>query len=150
MYDIVDQCCFCSSQTDAAAARRVCALNTSSCTCTCSFFVFLQDGYRYILAEKDPHASVEMDPEDMAGRPIPPELYRPNLGNQVLLALHDRGTLVRELCLRFICLLNSSTAVEDCWKQIDCNWWKRVQNDQSNSWYVQRGREKRSIDSIIY
>ena len=37
----------------------------------------------------------------MAGRPIPPELYRPNLGNEVLLALHDRGILVRELCLRF-------------------------------------------------
>lgn len=52
----------------------------------------IQDGYRYILAEKDPHASLEMDPEDMAGRPIPPELYRPNLGTEVLLALHDRGT----------------------------------------------------------
>lgn len=54
-----------------------------------------QDGYRYILAEKDPHAIIEMDPEDMAGRPIPPELYRPRLGNQVLLALHDRGMLLR-------------------------------------------------------
>ena len=100
MHDIVDKCCSCSSQIDADVACEVCALKTSS---TCSFFIFLQDGYRYILAEKDPHASVEMDPEDMAGRPIPPELYRPNLGNQVLLALHDRGTLVRELCLRFIC-----------------------------------------------
>ena len=75
--------------------------------------LFLQDGYRYILAEKDPHAIVEMDPEDMAGRPIPPELYRPNLGIQVLLALHDRGTLVRKLCLKFIVCI-SSTAVEGC------------------------------------
>ena len=30
----------------------------------------------------------------MAGRPIPPELYRPNLGTEVLLALHDRGSVV--------------------------------------------------------
>ena len=29
----------------------------------------------------------------MAGRPIPPELYRPLLSNEVLLALHDRGTI---------------------------------------------------------
>ena len=50
-----------------------------------------QDGYRYILAEKDPHATVEMDPEEMAGRAIPPELYRPYMPTEVLLALHDRG-----------------------------------------------------------
>lgn len=50
-----------------------------------------QDGYRYILAEKDPHATLDIEPEDMAGRPIPPELYRPSLGTDVLLALHDRG-----------------------------------------------------------
>ena len=30
----------------------------------------------------------------MAGRPIPPELYRPALGTEVLLALHDRGVEV--------------------------------------------------------
>lgn len=53
--------------------------------------VILQDGYRYILAEKDPHATVEMDPEEMAGRAIPPELYRPYMPTEVLLALHDRG-----------------------------------------------------------
>ena len=52
---------------------------------------WLQDGYRYILAEKDPHAVLELDPEEMAGRPIPPELYRPAMGTKVLLALHDRG-----------------------------------------------------------
>lgn len=40
---------------------------------------------------------MEMDPEDMAGRPIPPELYRPSLGNEVLLALHDRGKLLVEI-----------------------------------------------------
>lgn len=50
-----------------------------------------KDGYRYILAEKDPHASLEVDPEEMAGRPIPPELYRPCLTSEVLLALHDRA-----------------------------------------------------------
>ena len=51
----------------------------------------MQDGYRYILAEKDTHASVDMDPEEMAGRAIPPELYRPYMPTEVLLALHDRG-----------------------------------------------------------
>lgn len=51
----------------------------------------MQDGYRYILAEKDPHATVDMDPEEMAGRAIPPELYRPYMPTEVLLALHDRG-----------------------------------------------------------
>ena len=54
-------------------------------------YLLLQDGYRYILAEKDPHAVLELDPEEMAGRPIPPELYRPAMATQVLLALHDRG-----------------------------------------------------------
>lgn len=51
----------------------------------------LKDGYRYILAEKDPHATVDMDPDEMAGRAIPPELYRPYMPTEVLLALHDRG-----------------------------------------------------------
>ncbi|XP_064392720.1 set1/Ash2 histone methyltransferase complex subunit ASH2-like [Halichondria panicea] len=50
-----------------------------------------KDGYRYILAEKDPHATLELQPEDMAGRPIPPELYRSWLSTKVLLALHDRA-----------------------------------------------------------
>ncbi|CAI8023031.1 Set1/Ash2 histone methyltransferase complex subunit ASH2 [Geodia barretti] len=54
-----------------------------------------KDGYRYILAEKDPHAVLELDPEEMAGRPIPPELYRPAMATQVLLALHDRASQLR-------------------------------------------------------
>jgi Set1/Ash2 histone methyltransferase complex subunit ASH2 len=54
-----------------------------------------KDGYRYILAEKDPHAVLELDPEEMAGRPIPPELYRPAMSTEVLLALHDRATQLR-------------------------------------------------------
>lgn len=90
--------------------------------CTCLFsvhsiycvqwlcFKFVQDGYRYILAEKDPHASLDMDPEDMAGRPIPPELYRPNLGTEVLLALHDRGMFLWEI----VTLHNLSTCAVFC------------------------------------
>jgi len=50
-----------------------------------------KDGFRYILAEKDPHITLEIDPDEMAGRPIPPELYRPCIGTEVLLALHDRA-----------------------------------------------------------
>ena len=56
-----------------------------------------QDGFRYILAEKDPHITLEIDPDEMAGRPIPPELYRPCIGTEVLLALHDRG---RQGCIK--------------------------------------------------
>lgn len=55
---------------------------------------FNKDGYRYILAEPDPHAP---DPEKLeldcwAGKPIPGDLYRSCLYEKVLLALHDRGT----------------------------------------------------------
>ena len=32
-----------------------------------------------------------LDSEDMAGRPIPPEVYRPWIASTVLLTLHDRG-----------------------------------------------------------
>ncbi|KAJ8400095.1 hypothetical protein AAFF_G00401340 [Aldrovandia affinis] len=54
---------------------------------------FNKDGYRYILAEPDPHAP---DPEKLeldcwAGKPIPGDLYRACLYERVLLALHDRG-----------------------------------------------------------
>ncbi|GAB1301764.1 Set1/Ash2 histone methyltransferase complex subunit ASH2 [Apodemus speciosus] len=55
---------------------------------------FNKDGYRYILAEPDPHAP---DPEKLeldcwAGKPIPGDLYRACLYERVLLALHDRET----------------------------------------------------------
>lgn len=54
---------------------------------------FNKDGYRYILAEPDPHAP---DPEKLeldcwAGKPIPGDLYRACLYERVLLALHDRA-----------------------------------------------------------
>uniref|UniRef100_A0A5F9C3X5 B30.2/SPRY domain-containing protein n=1 Tax=Oryctolagus cuniculus TaxID=9986 RepID=A0A5F9C3X5_RABIT len=54
---------------------------------------FNKDGYRYILAEPDPHAP---DPEKLeldcwAGKPIPGDLYRVCLYERVLLALHDRA-----------------------------------------------------------
>ncbi|XP_004564694.1 set1/Ash2 histone methyltransferase complex subunit ASH2 isoform X1 [Maylandia zebra] len=54
---------------------------------------FNKDGYRYVLAEPDPHAP---DPEKLeldcwAGKPIPGDLYRACLYERVLLALHDRA-----------------------------------------------------------
>ena len=55
-----------------------------------SFFV--KDGYRYILADTDPHAersNFELD--SWAGKPIPGEIYRVALPPSVFLALHDRG-----------------------------------------------------------
>lgn len=53
-----------------------------------------KDGYRYILAESDPHAPNRQafdESLDWAGKPIPPYLYRIYLGSEVLMALHDRG-----------------------------------------------------------
>ena len=56
------------------------------------YFLLLQDGYRYILADTDPHAersNFELD--SWAGKPIPGEIYRVALPPHVFLALHDRG-----------------------------------------------------------
>eukprot|EP00088_Acartia_fossae_P002927 TRINITY_DN11223_c0_g1_i2.p1 TRINITY_DN11223_c0_g1~~TRINITY_DN11223_c0_g1_i2.p1 ORF type:complete len:338 (+),score=67.56 TRINITY_DN11223_c0_g1_i2:61-1074(+) len=55
---------------------------------------FNRDGYRYTLAEPDPHAPhrQEFDENaDMAGKPIPPFLCRVVTPESVLLALHDRA-----------------------------------------------------------
>lgn len=52
---------------------------------------FNKDGYRYILAEPDPHI-LDPDPEpDVPGKPIPGKLYRQWLHDKVLLSLHDRA-----------------------------------------------------------
>ncbi|EEC19738.1 trithorax protein ash2, putative [Ixodes scapularis] len=53
-----------------------------------------KDGYRYILAEPDPHAPFRQefdDSTDWAGKPIPGWLYRKLQPSAVLLAMHDRG-----------------------------------------------------------
>ena len=55
---------------------------------------FNKDGYRYILAEPDPHAPNRQafdESTEWAGKPIPGYLYRKWLSKKVLLALHDRG-----------------------------------------------------------
>ncbi|KAL5018512.1 hypothetical protein ScPMuIL_004234 [Solemya velum] len=55
---------------------------------------FNKDGYRYILAEPDPHAPNRQafdESLDWAGKPIPGYLYRTFQGTEVLLALHDRA-----------------------------------------------------------
>lgn len=55
---------------------------------------FNKDGYRYILAEPDPHAPFRQEFDesaDWAGKPIPGWLYRALSPNSVLLALHDRA-----------------------------------------------------------
>ncbi|XP_053946148.1 set1/Ash2 histone methyltransferase complex subunit ASH2 isoform X4 [Anastrepha ludens] len=55
---------------------------------------FNKDGYRYILAEPDPHAPFRQEfdeSSDWAGKPIPGWLYRTLVPNSVLLALHDRA-----------------------------------------------------------
>lgn len=55
---------------------------------------FNKDGYRYILAEPDPHAPFRQEfdeSSDWAGKPIPGWLYRTLVPNNVLLAMHDRA-----------------------------------------------------------
>ncbi|KAF5276970.1 hypothetical protein FQR65_LT16110 [Abscondita terminalis] len=55
---------------------------------------FNRDGYRYLLAEPDPHAPYRQEfdeSNDWAGKPIPGWLYRILVPSTVLLALHDRA-----------------------------------------------------------
>lgn len=55
---------------------------------------FNKDGYRYILAEPDPHAPFRQEYDespDWAGKPIPGWLYRVLTPNAALIALHDRA-----------------------------------------------------------
>lgn len=55
---------------------------------------FNKDGYKYILAEPDPHAPFRQEfdeSNESAGKLIPGWLYRPLCPNQVLLSLHDRA-----------------------------------------------------------
>lgn len=55
---------------------------------------FNRDGYRYILAEPDPHAPCRQEfdeSQDMAGKPIPGFLCRVATPESVLLALQDRA-----------------------------------------------------------
>jgi len=56
-----------------------------------------RDGYRYVLAEADPHAPFRQDFDeatDLAGKPIPGFLCRVLTPENVLLALHDRAPQV--------------------------------------------------------
>uniref|UniRef100_A0A146KS09 Set1/Ash2 histone methyltransferase complex subunit ASH2 n=1 Tax=Lygus hesperus TaxID=30085 RepID=A0A146KS09_LYGHE len=59
---------------------------------------FNKDGYRYYLAEPDPHAPFRQEfdeSSDWAGKPIPGWLYRTLIPGTVLLALHDRAPQLR-------------------------------------------------------
>lgn len=98
---------------------------------------FNKDGYRYILAEPDPHAP---DPEKLeldcwAGKPIPGDLYRACLYERVLLALHDRGKwkhISGDQQLFFYGFYNMnkinifcfSASAEDIWRPSDSDWWE--------------------------
>ena len=55
---------------------------------------FNKDGYRYILAESDPHAPGRQefeDSQDWAGKPIPGWLCRKLMPERVSISMHDRG-----------------------------------------------------------
>jgi len=55
---------------------------------------FNKDGFKYILAELDPHAQFKQkfdESNECTGKLIPSWLYRRYCSNQVLLALHDRA-----------------------------------------------------------
>ncbi len=62
-------------------------------------YPYNRDGYRYVLAEADPHAPfrTEFDEaSDMAGKPIPGFLCRVLTPQTVLLSMHDRAPQVRD------------------------------------------------------
>jgi Set1/Ash2 histone methyltransferase complex subunit ASH2 len=55
---------------------------------------FNKDGYRYYLAESDPHAPNRQafdESIEWAGKPIPGYFYRMFQGTDVLLSMNDRG-----------------------------------------------------------
>ena len=56
---------------------------------------FNKDGFRYYLAEPDPHAPGRHrffdDPTEWVGKPIPGYLYRVYLSPEALLSMHDRA-----------------------------------------------------------
>ena len=70
---------------------------------------FNKDGYRYILAEPDPHAPNRQafdESTEWAGKPIPGYLYRTFIEPKVSLALHDRGRCTLNLMCSIFMLLN--------------------------------------------
>ncbi|XP_074594235.1 set1/Ash2 histone methyltransferase complex subunit ash2 [Brevipalpus obovatus] len=59
---------------------------------------FNKDGYRYILAEPDPHGPFRQEfdeSQDGAGKPIPGWLFRRLCGSSVMVAMHDKGPQLR-------------------------------------------------------
>jgi Set1/Ash2 histone methyltransferase complex subunit ASH2 len=61
-------------------------------------FPFNKDGYRYVLAEPDPHGPFRQEFEesqDLAGKPIPGWLCRKLMPDWVALSLHDRATQLK-------------------------------------------------------
>jgi Set1/Ash2 histone methyltransferase complex subunit ASH2 len=65
-------------------------------------YPYNKDGYRYILAEPDPHGPYRQEFEesqDLAGKPIPGWLCRKLMPDRVALSLHDRAP---QLKVRFI------------------------------------------------
>ncbi|KAJ8980754.1 hypothetical protein NQ317_013759 [Molorchus minor] len=80
---------------------------------------FNKDGYRYLLAEPDPHAPFRQEfdeSSDWAGKPIPGWLYRTSIPGTVLLALHDRAPQLKNIRGPF-----------------SCHWRERIFNCQGNS-----------------
>lgn len=82
---------------------------------------FNRDGYRYILAEPDPHAPFRQEFDEsveMAGKPIPGFLCRVMTPETVLLALHDRApqlTVSEDRChvtgTKFYCTARATHSV---------------------------------------
>eukprot|EP00118_Oscarella_pearsei_P008150 m.41223 g.41223 ORF g.41223 m.41223 type:complete len:464 (+) comp33115_c0_seq1:21-1412(+) len=54
---------------------------------------FNKDGYRYALAELDPHADEDL--ESYAGKPVPARLYRCVLPDAVMLSMNDRASQLK-------------------------------------------------------
>ena len=57
-------------------------------------YPFNKDGYRYVLAEPDPHSPCRQEfdeSQELAGKPIPGWLCRKLMAEKVALSLHDRA-----------------------------------------------------------
>lgn len=114
---------------------------------------FNKDGYRYVLAEPDPHAP---DPEKLeldcwAGKPIPGDLYRACLYERVLLALHDRGMGFKDVLFSSYeqyCAQGLSHPWVHC-ILFEAVYWN-TDNENVNSLYEAECRMSRSLKVDIY
>ena len=79
---------------------------------------FNKDGYRYHLAEPDPHApnwQAYDESVEWAGKPIPSYLYRMYQERTVMMALHDRGNKTSLQFYNYFIIDNTTLKYVNCY-----------------------------------